>query len=65
MIFRWAVLVVAAILTFGTAAHAQRGPGAAAVGGTITAVQIQGNVRAEPGLFGMIRVCGLKHDGPM
>jgi outer membrane protein insertion porin family len=48
LIFRWAVLAVAAILTFGTAAHAQRGPGAAAVGGTITGVQIQGNVRAEP-----------------
>jgi len=47
LIFRWAVLAVAAILTFGTAAHAQRGP-AAAAGGTITGVQIQGNVRAEP-----------------
>ena len=46
LIFRWAVLAVAAILTFGTAAHAQRGP--AAAGGTITGVQIQGNVRAEP-----------------
>ncbi|HLM14199.1 MAG TPA: outer membrane protein assembly factor BamA [Reyranella sp.] len=48
MIFRWAVLAVAAILTFGTAAHAQRGPAAAVAGGTITGVQIQGNVRAEP-----------------
>jgi outer membrane protein insertion porin family len=48
LIFRWAVLAVAAILTFGTAAHAQRGPAAAVAGGTITGVQIQGNVRAEP-----------------
>ena len=47
LIFRWAVLAVAAILTFGTAAHAQRGPAAAVAGGTITGVQIQGNVRAE------------------
>jgi outer membrane protein insertion porin family len=47
LIFRWAVLAVAAILTFGTTAHAQRGPAAAAAGGTITGVQIQGNVRAE------------------
>ena len=45
MILRWAVLAVAAILAFGTTAHAQRGP---AGGGTISAVQIQGNVRAEP-----------------
>lgn len=44
LIFRWAVLVVAAVLAFSGAAHAQRG---AAVGGTITAIQIQGNVRAE------------------
>ncbi len=48
-IFRWAVLAVAAILTFAATAHAQRGvPAAAQSGGTITAVQIQGNVRAEP-----------------
>jgi outer membrane protein insertion porin family len=47
LIFRWAVLAVVAVLTFGATAHAQRGP-AAAAGGTITAVQIQGNVRAEP-----------------
>ena len=47
MILRWAVLVVAAILAFGATAHAQRG-GVAATGGTITGVQIQGNVRAEP-----------------
>jgi len=47
LIFRWAVLAVVAILTFGTAAHAQRGPAAGAAGGTITSVQIQGNVRAE------------------
>ncbi len=44
--FRWAVLAVAAILAFGAPAYAQRG-GAAAGGGTITAVQIQGNVRSE------------------
>ena len=48
LIFRWAVLAVAAILAFGATAHAQRGVPAAAQGGTITAVQIQGNVRAEP-----------------
>ncbi len=48
LILRWAVLVVAAILAFGATAHAQRGPGVAATGGTITGVQIQGNVRAEP-----------------
>ena len=47
LILRWAVLVVAAILAFGATAHAQRG-GVAAGGGTITGVQIQGNVRAEP-----------------
>jgi outer membrane protein insertion porin family len=46
LIVRWAVLVVAAILAFGTPAYAQRGaaPGA----GTITGIQIQGNVRSEP-----------------
>ena len=48
LILRWAVLVVAAILAFGATAHAQRGPGVAASGGTITGVQIQGNVRSEP-----------------
>src|SRR5262245_16055525 len=47
LIVRWAVLAVAAILAFGGIAHAQRGAPAAA-GGTITAIQIQGNVRAEP-----------------
>ncbi len=45
LIVRWAVLAVVAVLAFATTAHAQRG-GAAA--GTIAAVQIQGNVRAEP-----------------
>lgn len=44
MIFRWAVLAVAAFLAFGVPASAQRGGRAA---GTISAVQIQGNVRAE------------------
>ena len=48
LIFRWAVLAVALILVFGATAHAQRGPAAAAGGGTIAGVQIQGNVRAEP-----------------
>ncbi|HEX9522484.1 MAG TPA: POTRA domain-containing protein, partial [Reyranella sp.] len=50
LIFRWAVLAIAAVLAFGATAHAQRGGagGAAPAGGTITAVQIQGNVRAEP-----------------
>jgi len=45
---RWAFLVVAAILAFALPAAAQRGPAPRPVaGGTITAVQIQGNVRAE------------------
>src|SRR6266853_4001379 len=50
LIFRWAVLAIAAVLAFSATAHAQRGGagGAAPAGGTITAVQIQGNVRAEP-----------------
>lgn len=50
LIFRWAVLAVAAVLLFGVTAHAQRGAPAPAAtgGGTITAIQIQGNVRAEP-----------------
>lgn len=48
LILRWAVLVVAAILAFSATAQAQRGPAAAAGGGIITGVQIQGNVRAEP-----------------
>ncbi|TAJ27289.1 MAG: outer membrane protein assembly factor BamA [Reyranella sp.] len=39
-------MVVAAILAFGTPAYAQRG--AALGGGTITGIQIQGNVRSEP-----------------
>jgi len=43
LIVRWAVLAVAAVLVFATAAHAQRG----APAGTITAVQIQGSVRSE------------------
>ena len=49
LIFRWAVLAIAAVLAFSATAHAQRGgAGAAATaGGTITAIQIQGNVRAE------------------
>ena len=45
--FRWAVLAVAALLAFCAPALAQRA-GAPAAAGTITAVQIQGNVRAEP-----------------
>ncbi len=49
LILRWAVLAVAAVLAFSATAHAQRGaPTAAATGGVITAIQIQGNVRAEP-----------------
>lgn len=47
LILRWAVLAVAAFLAFGATAHAQRVTPAAA-GATITAIQIQGNVRAEP-----------------
>jgi outer membrane protein insertion porin family len=46
VIYRWAVLVIAALLAFAAPAYAQRGA-APAAGGTITAVQIQGNVRAE------------------
>jgi outer membrane protein insertion porin family len=46
LIFRWAVIAIVAILAWGGAAHAQRPP--PATGGTITAIQIQGNVRAEP-----------------
>jgi outer membrane protein insertion porin family len=41
--FRWAVLAIAALLAFGAPGYAQR----AGAGGTISAVQIQGNVRAE------------------
>ena len=44
-IVRWAALVVAAILAFGTPAYAQRG---ALGAGTITGIQIQGNIRSEP-----------------
>jgi outer membrane protein insertion porin family len=44
LIVRWAVLAIVAVLAFATTAHAQRGTVA---GGTISAVQIQGNVRAE------------------
>ena len=36
-------------MAFGAVAHAQQRGASAAVGGTITAVQIQGNVRAETG----------------
>ncbi|MDP2332065.1 MAG: outer membrane protein assembly factor BamA [Reyranella sp.] len=45
LIVRWAVLAIVAVLAFANTAHAQRG---GAAGGTISAVQIQGNVRAEP-----------------
>ena len=45
LIVRWAALVVALCLAFTTTAHAQR---AAAAGGVISAIQIQGNVRSEP-----------------
>ena len=48
LIIRWAVLAVATILALGATAHAQRAAPAAVAGGTITAIQIQGNVRAEP-----------------
>jgi outer membrane protein insertion porin family len=48
LIFRWAFLAVAAILAFGAPAYAQApAPRAAAVGGTITSIQISGNVRSE------------------
>jgi len=45
LIYRWAVLAVVAVLAFGGVAHAQRATGSA--GSTISAVQIQGNVRSE------------------
>ncbi len=50
VILRWAVLALATVLVLGPPAHAQRAGGGtvAAGGGTITAIQIQGNVRAEP-----------------
>ena len=44
--FRWAIWVVAAMLAFAVPAAAQRA--GAVPSGTITSVQIQGNVRAEP-----------------
>ena len=44
---RWAVLAVAALLAFCAPALAQRA-GAPVAAGTITSVQIQGNVRSEP-----------------
>src|SRR5881394_1077514 len=44
---RWAVFAIAAILAFAAPAFAQRGAPPPAAGGTITAVQIQGNVRSE------------------
>lgn len=47
LIFRWAVLAVAAILAVGAPAFAQAPPPRAATGGVITSVQITGNVRAE------------------
>ncbi|MFO1083707.1 MAG: outer membrane protein assembly factor BamA [Reyranellaceae bacterium] len=50
VILRWAILAFATVLVLGPPAHAQRAGGGtvAAGGGTITAIQIQGNVRAEP-----------------
>jgi outer membrane protein insertion porin family len=54
LIFRWAVLAVAALIAAGAPTHAQQRQPAipqgrvAPAGGTITAVQITGNVRAEP-----------------
>ncbi|HTR86961.1 MAG TPA: POTRA domain-containing protein, partial [Reyranella sp.] len=43
--FRWAILALAALMAFAAPALAQRAT--PVPGGTITAVQIQGNVRAE------------------
>lgn len=45
VIFRWAALAIAAVLAFSTPAFAQRATGGA--GTAISAIQIQGNVRAE------------------
>ncbi|HKV15234.1 MAG TPA: outer membrane protein assembly factor BamA [Reyranella sp.] len=45
LIYRWAALAIAALLAFSAPVYAQRTTGA---GTRITAVQIQGNVRAEP-----------------
>jgi len=48
LIHRWAILAIAAVFLLGAPAYAQRVPAAVpTAGGTITAVQIQGNVRAE------------------
>ncbi|MDP3161899.1 MAG: outer membrane protein assembly factor BamA [Reyranella sp.] len=44
LIVRWAVLAISLVFAFATTAHAQRG---GAPAGTISAVQIDGNVRAE------------------
>lgn len=44
LIVRWAVLAIALVFALATTAHAQRG---GAPAGTISAVQIDGNVRAE------------------
>jgi len=50
LIIRWAAVAVASILTIGAPAFAQAPAKAqtGAIGGVISAVQIQGNVRAEP-----------------
>jgi outer membrane protein insertion porin family len=48
LIVRWAVLAIAAILTFGAPAYAQAPAPRGAAGATITSVQISGNVRSEP-----------------
>jgi outer membrane protein insertion porin family len=45
LIYRWAALAIVALFAFSAPAYAQRTTGA---GTRITAVQIQGNVRAEP-----------------
>lgn len=45
LIFRWAALAIVAVLAFGTPAYAQRASGT--TGATISAIQIQGNVRSE------------------
>ena len=47
LIVRWAVVAVAVLLAWSAPAHAQRVGAGAPAAGTISAVQIQGNVRAE------------------
>jgi outer membrane protein insertion porin family len=48
LIVRWIVLAVAAVLSFAVPAYAQAPAARVAAGGTITSIQVTGNVRSEP-----------------